>query len=342
MTVDGHSLAAVIPAYRAAASITDLVQRIPEYTDWIIIVDDASPDDLYEVVCKIPNQRVILLRHESNQGVGGATVTGFKKALELGAELIAKVDADGQMDPQYLDRFVRMVTVHGCDYVKANRFGHFAALKSMPMARLIGNILLTFLTKMASGCWNVFDSQNGYVLITRKILCALNLDRIDRGYSFENSMLINLNIVRARIGEVYLPTRYGDEVSSMSLWRIVSTFPFYLFRGFLYRIYHKYLFRSLSPFALLFGFGLVAMAWGTVWGGYAWLQSFRSGVVATTGTIILALLPLLLGWSSLLQALVLDVQDAGPPTLYDYNDESLQTPPSIDEHNGRGMVLSRG
>lgn len=317
------TLAVIIPAYRAAETIGAVVGRIPSYVEWIIVVNDASPDRLDEAIARIPDPRLVPLRHERNRGVGGAMVTGYRKAVELGADLIAKIDADGQMDPEYLDRFVRLMTVHHCDYVKANRFGHIESLPSMPKIRLFGSLALTFLTKFASGYWNVFDPQNGYVMITRRMLRRLDLDRIDPGYFFENSMLINLNILRARIGEIYLPARYGNEISSMKLSRIIRDFPVKLARGWLFRIYHKYIFRSLSPFAPLLVFGILAMAWGSIWGGLAWHKSIATGIPATTGTVILALLPLLLGWSALLQALILDVQDAGPCVLFDYDDESL-------------------
>lgn len=255
-------------------------------------------------------------------------VTGFREALDLKAGLIAKIDADGQMDPRFLDRFARAAVRFQCDYVKANRFGHVEKLPAMPGIRLAGNLLLTFLTKFVSGCWNVFDPQNGYVMITRKMLKRLDLRRLDQGYFFENSMLIHLNIMKARIAEIYLPARYGGEASSMRLARIAATFPWKLLRGYLYRIYHKYIFRSLSPFAILLLFGFLAMLWGSVWGGVAWWRSYATGIAAPTGTVMLALLPFLLGWSSLLQALVLDAQDAGPCLLFDYDDEELQGPQS--------------
>lgn len=323
MSIDGKTLAVVIPAYNAAATIQEVVNKIPSCVDWIIAVNDASPDGTLEVLGRMTDRRITVISHDVNQGVGGAMVTGFKKALELKADLIAKLDADGQMDPRYLDRFSRAAIGHHCDYVKANRFGHISALPAMPRVRLAGNLILTFLTKLASGYWNVFDPQNGYVMITRIMLKRLDLARIDKGYFFENSMLINLNILRARIGEIYLPAQYNRENSSMVLRRIILTFPGKLLRGFLHRVYHKYVFRSLSPFALLFLFGLLAMAWGSIWGMMAWWRSAATGIAATTGTVILALLPLLLGWSALLQAIVLDVADSGACLLFDYDDESL-------------------
>jgi glycosyltransferase involved in cell wall biosynthesis len=323
MSIDGKTVAVVIPAYNAAATIESVLKRIPPSVDWVIAVDDASCDDTLPLLRRIADGRTTVIPHGKNQGVGGAMVTGLRKALELKADLVAKIDADGQMDPRYLDRFARAAIRHHCDYVKANRFGHIEALPAMPRIRLAGNLLLTFLTKAASGYWNVFDPQNGYVMITRMMLKRLDLSRIDKGYFFENSMLINLNIMRARIAEIYLPAQYNGEASSMDLKRIVLSFPGKLLGGFVYRVYHKYVFRSLSPFALLFVFGLLAMAWGSVWGVAAWWRSYATGITATTGTVILALLPLLLGWSALLQAFVLDVADAGCCLLFDYDDDSL-------------------
>ncbi len=331
MPVDGKSLAVLIPAYAAASTIESVVGAVPDYVDWIIIVDDASEDDLAQVVENINDQRRILLSHARNQGVGGARATGFRKALELKADLVAKVDADGQMDPKYLNRFARAITVHGCDYVKANRFGHLNALNRMPSTRFVGSLGLTVLTKIASGYWNVFDPQNGYIMIRRNMLLRLNLDSIDKSYFFENSMLISLNILRARVGEIYIPAQYGDESSSMNIFRVLTTFPFKLFNGMMYRIFQKYVFRSVSPVALLLFFGLLTRGWGGLWGGWAWYESLSTGVPATTGTVILALLPLLMGWAALLQALILDVQDAGPCLLFEYDDEELNDPEDLGE-----------
>lgn len=324
MPIEGRTIAVVIPAYQAEKSIRKVIEQIPSYVDWVIVVDDASTDGTLAAVKQISDARMCVLSHEANTGVGGAMITGFQKAIELQADLIVKIDADGQMDPKYLDLFARAAIRFQCDYVKANRFGHIEKLPAMPKIRLAGNLFLTFLTKFVSGYWNVFDPQNGYVLITRKMLKRLDFKNLDCGYFFENSMLINLNIMRAKIAEIYLPARYGDEKSSMSLSRVIFTFPGKLLRGYLYRVYHKYVFRSLSPFALLLIFGIVTMLWGIFWGGLSWWRSYATQVPATTGTVILALMPLLLGWSSLLQALVLDVQDAGSCLLFDYDDDVLQ------------------
>jgi dolichol-phosphate mannosyltransferase len=324
METRNRSLAVIIPAYNAETTIESVVNKIPSYVNWIIIVNDKSLDNTEKVISEISNDRVILINNEINMGVGGAMIAGFKKALELKADYIAKIDADGQMDPQYLDRFTQICLIHNCDYVKANRFGHLDALPSMPRHRLIGSIGLSFLTKLVSGYWNVFDPQNGYIMITRKMLRRLDFRHIDQGYFFENSMLILLNIMRAKIGEIYLPAQYADEVSSMRLTNILWTFPNKLCKGFIYRIYQKYFFRSLSPFFLLLCFGLISCTGAGFWGGWAWYKSIITGIPATTGTVVIALLPMIMGWSALLQAFVLDAQDAGPCLLFDFDDEELK------------------
>lgn len=323
MSIYNCSLAVVIPAFRAANEIGAVIRQIPGFADFIIVVDDASDDGLERVVAGFPDPRIIYLRHEKNRGVGGAVITGFKKALELSADLVAKVDADGQMDPSFLDRFAAAAVHYDCDYVKANRFGHLAALPAMPRSRLFGNLALSFLTKLSSGCWNVFDPQNGYVLITRRMLKRMDLAAIDSGYFFENSMLVNLNILRARIAEIYLPARYGKESSSMRLGQILASFPGKLARSLFHRIYQKYVFRSLSPVALLLAAGTLLMGWGGLWSAAAWLKSAATDVPATAGTVVLGLLPLLLGFACMLQALVMDVADQGACISFDYDDEAL-------------------
>jgi dolichol-phosphate mannosyltransferase len=326
MAVEDRTLAVVIPSYKAADSIADVVARIPVYVDWIIVVNDASPDVLDGTMALIRDPRIVYLRHDVNRGVGGAMVSGYREAIRRRANYVAKIDSDGQMDPQFLNRFVRAAVLHDCDYVKANRFGHLDAIQSMPRTRLWGNVLLSFLTKMASGYWNVFDPQNGYVMISDRALARIDLSRIDESYFFENSMLINLNIIRAKVAEIHIPAKYGNEISSLVLRRILTKFPGKLLAGYMHRVYQKYVIRSLSPYALLLLFAFPCLLWGIGWGVYSWIISVKTGVPATTGTVILALLPFMVGWSMLLQALAFDIQDTGPSVLVDCDDKTLFYP----------------
>ena len=300
-----RNVAVIIPCYKAASTIRAVVERIPEIVKHIIIVNDGSPDEMDAEISMISDPRIVYIKHEKNQGVGAAMVTGYKEALKLDVDFTAKIDADGQMNPGYLGSFVQAAINFNCDYIKGNRFGHIDELQSMPKVRLAGNIILSFLTKIASGYWNLFDPQNGYVMIKRSMLRKLNLDKIDKSYFFENSMLINLNILRAKVAEIYFPAKYGNEESSMHLTRILFSFPAKLLRGLCYRIYQKYIFRGVSPVFLFLVAGIPALLFGVIFGAMAWYNSHLSGTATPTGTIVISLLHILLGAMLVLQSIVL-------------------------------------
>ena len=304
----GRSIGVVIPAYNVVRSIRKVIEGIPEWVDRVIIVDDASRDETLEAARGIASNRLIVLHHEVNQGVGGAMVTGFRRALEEGVKIAVKMDGDGQMDPGYLPALLDTVTIQGYDYAKGNRFLHTAALSTMPRHRLFGNFILTFLTKLTSGYWNVFDPQNGYLAIRRDALAQLNLDRIAKRFFFENDLLINLNILGFRVKDVAIPALYGDERSNIKISRILSSFPVYLFRRYWYRIYQKYVLRDFSPVALFLFLGLPFLFWGLGFGVYTWWRSWMFGEIATTGTVMLSVLPFLIGFQLILQAILLDIQ----------------------------------
>ena len=179
----------------------------------------------------------------------------------------------------------------------------------MPRHRLFGNIVLTFLTKMASGYWHIFDPQNGYTAIRTGALRVLNLNAIHKRYFFENDMLVHLNFFGFRVKDVAIPARYGDEESNINVFKIGATFPLLLVRRYFHRIYQKYVLRDFSPIALFLFLGLILFTWGTLFGVYLWVKTAISGIATPTGTIMLAVLPLVLGFQLLLEAIVLDVQE---------------------------------
>lgn len=282
---------------------------MPEFVDHLIVVDDNSTDNTREVVQAMAEPRLILLKTPHNQGVGGAVTLGYRKALELESGIIVKMDGDGQMREEYLPALLDAIALEGYDYAKGNRFLAGASLAVMPRHRLFGNIVLTFMTKMASGYWHIFDPQNGYTAISAKALRVLDLDRIYKGYFFENDMLINLNFFRSRVKDVAIPSHYGDEQSGINLFRVSFTFPFLLLQSFINRIYQKYVLRDFSPIALFLLTGLPLFVWGMAFGIYIWIKSYETGHQTATGTIMLALLPLFLGFQLLLQAFVMDIQE---------------------------------
>ena len=299
----------VIPAYNVAAHIDAVLRGLPDFVDAVTVVNDGSTDGTAAAVQATSDRRVTLIESPANEGVGGAMVRGFRHALAQGEGIIVKMDGDGQMDPADLPRLLEPIVDGLCEYAKGNRFLRSRELDIMPRARLAGNFVLTFLTKLASGYWNVFDPQNGYLAIASGTLRLLDLDRLSRRYFFENDMLINLNIFDARVRDVAMPSRYGDERSSMRLARVLCSFPYHLFHGYWYRFYRKHVLRDFSPVALFMLTGLPLLAWGTGFGAYTWVQSWLHVQFASAGTVMLSVLPFLVGFELVLQALVLEIRD---------------------------------
>ncbi len=229
-----------IPAFRADATIAVVVRTLPAFVDTIIVVDDASPDRTFEVASALDEPRLVILRHPRNRGVGAAMCSAYERALALGCDIVVKMDADGQMDPERLAGLLDAMIDGDYDYAKGNRFFHRGALSGMPRYRLLGSLVLTLLTKMASGYWHVFDPQNGFVACRQCVLERLDLPRIAQDYFFENDMLVHLNVLGARVVDVPVPARYANEVSSMRISRVLVSFPGRLFCRFWWRIYERY------------------------------------------------------------------------------------------------------
>jgi dolichol-phosphate mannosyltransferase len=282
---------------------------MPDYVDQIIVVDDHSSDGTSAAAQAVGDARVQLIQHPLQRGVGGSTVNGMQRALELGADLVVKVDGDGQMDPAHIALLLEPLVHGGYDYAKGNRFLHRDALRRMPLHRLLGNFALTFATKLTSGYWHIFDPQNGYIAIKATAVRALDLPHLATDFFFENDMLIHLNILKLRVTDVAIPARYEDEQSSLRVGRIVITFPFFLLRGFLRRLWEKYVLRDFSPIAVFWLVGLALLVWGTLFGGATWVHSLASGHAASTGTVMLSVLPFLMGFELVLQAIILEIRE---------------------------------
>lgn len=304
-----HRITTVIPAYNEARHIAQVIQTMPDFVDRIIVVDDCSKDDTFASAAATGDPRLVSLKTPQNQGVGGAMALGYSHALELGAEIIVKMDADAQMDPAYLSHLLDALIDGDYDYSKGNRFLAGESLASMPKHRIFGNVMLTFLTKLASGYWHIFDPQNGYTAIKSDALRILDLSRIHKRFFFENDMLVHLNYFGRRVKDVAIPARYGEEQSHLNIVGISFTFPMLLIRRFLRRIYQKYVLRDFSPIALFLFLGAVLFGWGAGFGVYLWIRGAITGIATPTGTIMLSLLPLILGFQLLLQAIVLDIQE---------------------------------
>ncbi len=302
------TVAVVIPAFKVAEQIGAVIREMPTLVAHIIVVDDASPDRSGDAAAAVGDPRVQVVSHERNLGVGGAMLTGYRRALEVDADIVVKIDGDGQMDPTQLTELVRPIVRGEADYTKGNRFLHAAALKRMPIRRRIGNLGLSFMTKAASGYWDVFDPTNGYTAIDARVFEMLEESLIDRRWYFETSMLLALSRVRAVVRDVAIPARYGQEKSSLSESAALLGFPPRLFSAFLQRIWYSYFVTDFSPLALFLIAGVPLTLFGLLWGIDHWIASARTGVEASTGTVMIAVLPLILGAQLLMQAFVIDIQ----------------------------------
>jgi glycosyltransferase involved in cell wall biosynthesis len=299
--VSAPRIAVVIPCYRVGARVLDVLARIGPETGWIFVVDDACPDDSGGVVARgTRDPRVRVLRHDRNQGVGGATMTGYRAALDTPAEVVVKLDGDGQMDPALVPVLCAPILAGRADYAKGNRFHRLADVAGMPTTRLLGNAALSFLSKLSSGYWQLFDPTNGYTAMHRAVLAELPLDRIERRYFFESDLLYQLNQQRALVCEMPMRAVYNDAPSSLRPWRVAWPFLRGNLRNLVRRLGYSYLVRGFSLASLELMLALPLLAWGLGFGAWRWWVAVQSGTPATAGTVMLAALPLILGTQLLL------------------------------------------
>ena len=301
------TFALVLPAHNEAAHVGEVIRALPTWVDRVIVVDDASTDGTAGTVEALADPRVRVVRHDRNRGVGAAMRTGYRAALEQGVDLVGKMDADGQMLASELERLVEPFALAIADYTKGNRFYFPGNTVGMPAHRGFGNTALTFLSKLASGYWHVYDSQCGFTVVRAEFLRLMDLDRLPDGYFFENAMLIALNALNARVIDVPTSTVYGAETSGVSVLRVLASFPLRLFSGGVRRFWRKHLVTDFGPIGAFTVAGTAAMLFGAIFGGYHWWVSVSTGVTATTGTVMIAALPLVMGAQLLVQALALSV-----------------------------------
>ncbi len=305
-----QKIAVVIPCYRESKSIMEVIKTIGSEINHIIVVDDACPDRTGELVkdqCKDP--RVQVLTHETNRGVGGATMSGYEYAIEQNCEIIIKIDGDGQMDPSLIPTFISPILEGRADYAKGNRFYNLDGLSEMPRVRIFGNLVLSFASKASSGYWNAFDPTNGFTAIHIDVARKLPFEKIDKGFFFESDMLFQLNMLRAVTIDIPMPARYGDEESNLKIYNVVVDFTYGHCRNFLKRIFYNYFIRDFGISSIELILGILLLFFGITFGGIAWYESSLTGIPATAGTVILAALPIILGSQLLIAFLNFDTKN---------------------------------
>ena len=304
---DGKSVAVVVPAYNEEALIASTVSSIPDFVDRIIVVDDGSKDATVEKA-KDADPRVDLIVHEQNQGVGAAIVTGYKRAIAEEMDVTAVMAADGQMDPDDLETLVQGITTDQVDYAKANRLFTGQAWELIPRTRYLGNAVLSFLTKIASGYWHVADSQSGYTAVNLATLKLLDLDRIYKRYGFPNDLLVHLNVWNRRVRDYPSRPIYGvGERSGIRLRHVVPKISWLLTKGFFWRMKEKYVIRDFHPLVFFYAFGFLSTLAGLVLGGIE--IGYRiAGYQVSVGTVVLIALLLISGSQFTLFAMWFDME----------------------------------
>jgi glycosyltransferase involved in cell wall biosynthesis len=240
----GKKIGVVTAAFNEERFIREVVETMPPFVDRIYVTNDASTDSTGNILACINDNRLAIITHLKRMGAGAATLSGYKKACEEKIDIVAVMAGDGQMDPALLDKIVDPVVEGKADYSKGDRLSIGKNLKGMPAWRALGNFILTYLTKIASGYWHIVDPQNGYTAISREVLEKIDLDNIVKGYYFENSLLVKLNVLNARVVNVPIPARYRGEKSKISYPSFIVNTGWLLVRDFLWRIWVKYIRRS--------------------------------------------------------------------------------------------------
>ena len=303
------SIAAVIPWFNVRGSIVEVVKALPKTVNHIIVVDDACPQKSGELVKEtFKEPRVKVIFHDSNQGVGGAMITGYRHALEnTDAAVILKIDGDGQMDTSRINELIKPIVDQTADYTKGNRFDSIEDLEQMPRYRIFGNAVLSIFSKFSSGYWNITDPTNGFTAIHRTVLSKVKLDKLRKGFFFESDLLFRLSLIRAVVLDVAMPAVYGEENSNLKVRQVFLEFINRHLVNAVKRVFYNYYLREWNIASFELPIGVFLFNFGWIFGLTSWISASESGVAATTGQVMISAVSLLLGTQLILAFLNYDV-----------------------------------
>lgn len=329
-----HSIAVVIPTYRATQTILSVIGQVGPEVSRIYVVDDACPDStgaLVEANCVDP--RVSVLRHSRNLGVGGATLTGYHAAAANGAMVVVKIDSDAQMDPLLIPYFVKPILAGQADYTKGNRFFNAVSLASMPKVRILGNAALSLMTKFSTGYWHIFDPSNGYTAIHTRLIAFLPPERLAKRFFFETDILFYLAILRAVVVDIPIIAHYGDEESNLRVRSVLPSFLWAHTLRFFRRVSLNYFVRDFSFASLCIVAGTPLLLFGMLFGAANWIAHTLEGTATPTGTIMLSFLCILLGIQLILFFFSADIASAPRQPLHVLLDQKTVRP--LEQFQGR-------
>ncbi len=315
--IASHKIAVVIPAYKVKQQILQVISEMPDYVWKIYLVDDACPEQSGLFAEKnLSDPRVTIIYNQENLGVGGAVMAGYQRGITEGADVIVKVDGDGQMDPALIANIVHPILSGQADYVKGNRFFNLEKITQMPSIRLLGNAVLSLMAKLSTGYWDLFDPTNGYTAISTSVAKQLPFDKISSRYFFETDILFRLNILRAVVVDMPMDARYADEVSNLKISKVIGEFFFKHCRNFVKRVFYNYYLRDMSLASIELPLGIFLIVIGGIFGLSRWYDSAIIGAVTPAGTVMLAALPILMGLQFVLAFLNYDISSV--PKLSKY------------------------
>jgi dolichol-phosphate mannosyltransferase len=309
--MNSTKIAVVIPCYKVKGKILGVIDGIGPEVTAIICVDDCCPEGSGQFIsANVKDPRVTVVRLEQNRGVGGATVAGYEAALDKQADIAVKLDGDGQMDPLLIPVIVSPIVSGYADYTKGNRFYNIEDVMAMPKLRLFGNAVLSFISKFSSGYWEIADPTNGYTAIHARILEQLPLRKLSQRWFFETDLLFRLNTIGAVVVDIPMTAVYADEKSNLKILNVIPEFMWKHTRNYFKRIFYSYFIRGFSIASIELVTGLALLAFGVSYGVHAWVVSLDRHVFASSGTVMVAALPVILGLQLLLSFLNYDMKSA--------------------------------
>jgi glycosyltransferase involved in cell wall biosynthesis len=298
-------VAVVIPAFKVKKQILSVIRTIGDEVHTVYVVDDKCPEETGRFVEReADDSRVRVIYHAANRGVGGAVITGIEAALRDQMQIVVKVDGDGQMDPLLIPQFLQPIIEGTADFAKGNRFFDPDSVRTMPAARLFGNAMLSFLTKLSSGYWNLFDPTNGFIAWDCRLLAMLPLNKIAARYFFESDLLFRISLFRAKGVDIPMIAVYGAEKSNLDETEVIIPFLLGNLRNFAKRICYNYFLRDFNVASLQLVLGLMLSLFGFCYG----LAYWGMNTPATAGRVMIAALPLLTGVFLLLSFVNFDIQ----------------------------------
>lgn len=302
------SVGVVIPCFRVRSHIAQVLEQVGPEVTRIYLVDDACPEESGRFASEhCSDERLVVLTHQENLGVGGATMTGYKAALEDGMDVIVKLDGDGQMDPKLIPTLIEPI-LHGvADYTKGNRFDSIDDLAEMPRIRIIGNAILSIMSKFSTGYWSINDPTNGFTAISRGALDDISLAKLQRRFFFESDMLFRLSLSSRVVSDVKMTSRYRDEKSNLKVLRVIPEFIWRHAVNTWKRIFYQYFLREWNPGTFELPVGFVLLAFGVGLGAVSYQQALSLGSSITAGQVTVSSMSVILGVQLILAFINYDV-----------------------------------